>query len=263
MRKQIEGQLSLFDFIPKPEPKSQWVLPCDTCGYDIKGCCDYDYHKNNDYCVLGDKWIPKNDSEMAPGYYKAPGGEDAQICKHSGHTCNKQELWKIADTLDEIMCPHVCCRSCNTRLCGARCNGSEEPKADIVKMFGKEWNPLSEKPEGITQYDDLEILGPYKSVYGERWSCCEAKLKDGEVVAYNVPWDIPKPDWQFWRLKEKVYPVDIIGICDDPVCPKCGYEFETTKSCKRYEVDCERCPECHVRVDWTPWHRANDEEDEG
>ena len=191
-------------------------------------------------------------------------------CNFSKHTCNKEELWRIADTLDMVACPQVCCRSCNVRLCGARCNGSEEPKpfmnppeepkADTITMFGKEWHPLSHKPEGITRYDELSILGPYKSVYGERWSECPAIYKDGEIIALDVPWDIPKPDWQYWRLKEKVYPVDIMGICDDPFCPQCGYAFETTRTSKNYEVDCERCPECHIKVDWTPWHRRNDDE---
>lgn len=37
------------------------LLPCDTCGWDIKGCCDYD---NEDmYCIDGDAWKPK---EMDP-----------------------------------------------------------------------------------------------------------------------------------------------------------------------------------------------------
>lgn len=54
--------------------------------------------------------------------------EKNKICEFSGHSCNKTELWKIADSLDELQCPHVCCRKCNTQLCGARCNGSEEPK---------------------------------------------------------------------------------------------------------------------------------------
>ena len=60
-----EGQMSIFDFIPYPEPKTQRELPCDTCGHDIKGCCDYDYINNHDYCVLGDKWIPKAPEEGA------------------------------------------------------------------------------------------------------------------------------------------------------------------------------------------------------
>lgn len=214
-----EGQMSIFEFIPYPEPKTQWELPCDTCGHDIKGCCDYDYINNHDYCVLGDKWIPKAPEEVAAAPtedFMNPPEEAAKaadhkarkayvdallmkkhteiekipFCEHSKHSCNKKELWKVADTLDETQCPHVCCRMCNTRNCGARCNGSEEPKP----------------------------------------------------------------------IEEKVYPLDIKGICDDPYCPQCGYAFETIKTCKNYEVDCERCPECHVKVDWTLWHRINDKE---
>lgn len=49
------------------------------------------------------------------------------VCSHSNHTCNKEELWKIADTFDDINCEHVCCRACSVRGCGVRCNGSTEP----------------------------------------------------------------------------------------------------------------------------------------
>ena len=62
-------------------------------------------------------------------------------CSFSGHTCNKQELWKIADSLDALQCPHVCCRRCFTKLCGARCNGSEEPappKSQITDDYIRE-----------------------------------------------------------------------------------------------------------------------------
>ena len=60
--------------------------------------------------------------------------------------------------------------------------------------------------------------------------------------------------------KPHIYPLDIKGICDDPYCPQCGYAFETTRTSKKYEVDCERCPVCHIKVDWTLWHRLNDDE---
>lgn len=51
------------------------------------------------------------------------------LCKHSQHKCNKEELWKIADSLEaQEKCPRVCCRDCKVKLCGARCNGSEEPQ---------------------------------------------------------------------------------------------------------------------------------------
>ena len=105
-------------------------------------------------------------------------------CSFSGHTCNKENLWEVADTFDDFLCPHVCCRQCNVKLCGARCNGSEEPT-------------------------------------------------------------------------EKIYLLEIKGLMDDPYCPKCGYGFWTYG--EKNETDCERCPQCHIRVDWMPWHRANDE----
>ena len=53
-------------------------------------------------------------------------------------------------------------------------------------------------------------------------------------------------------------PVKIMGLCDDAYCPNCGYGF----FCTSRDIDCEICPECKIRVDWTPWHRVNDEEDE-
>ena len=58
------------------------------------------------------------------------------------------------------------------------------------------------------------------------------------------------------ELDKIVYPVEIYGLMDDAYCPKCGYCFWETR-----ELDCERCPVCGIRVDWTPWHRINDEED--
>ncbi len=105
------------------------------------------------------------------------------ICQYSRHTCNKQSLWEVAHSLDNIICPELCCRYCSVTNCGARCNGSSEPK------------------------------------------------------------------------KEKVYDVDIRGLLDDAFCPKCGYPFDEFKG----QVDCERCPECGIRVDWTHWHRMNDD----
>lgn len=54
---------------------------------------------------------------------------------------------------------------------------------------------------------------------------------------------------------KKVHPVDIKGLCDDAYCPECGFSLDEFK-----HKDCERCPECGIRIDWGPWHRANDEE---
>lgn len=191
-------------------------------------------------------------------------------CGFSGHTCNKTELWRIADEFDDITCPRTCCRNCDVRLCGVRCNGSEEPKvkrgpSEMPPSFlhlDEEWQPIGEKIEGITRTDRLEVCGQYRSMskYAENgflWSRCPAYYDGKEIIATDVPWDIPRPVWKYWRLIEKVYDVDIRGLCDDAYCPKCGAELDEYKY-----LDCEKCPHCGVRITWDSWHRANDEDNE-
>lgn len=73
-------------------------------------------------------------------------------------------------------------------------------------------------------------------MFSEKYEC------DGQMNIYDF---IPK--------KEPVFKVNIKGLCDDAYCPKCNYPFNETK-----ELDCERCPICQTKVDWTPWHNLND-----
>ena len=189
-----------------------------------------------------------------------PEGLPKDICQFSQHKCNKAELWRVADELDELQCPHVCCRRCNTRLCGARCNGSEEPQkaGDTVKMWDRDWYSFEVNPKdkGITEYDQLEVTGPYTYNDKEHWSVCQASLEGDKVVALDVPWDIPRPQWKYWRLRYKIYPVVIKGLCDDAYCPNCGRGFMDPM-----ENDLSECPLCHTKVNWEPWHKANDNEE--
>lgn len=54
----------LNNWMPKIETVTREYdkdFPCDTCGYDINGCCDYD---NEDmHCVCGDMWKPKKSED--------------------------------------------------------------------------------------------------------------------------------------------------------------------------------------------------------
>lgn len=53
---QCEGQISIFDLMSPKESESDF--PCDHCGYCAHGCCGYPCTPD-DYCILGDKKIPK------------------------------------------------------------------------------------------------------------------------------------------------------------------------------------------------------------
>lgn len=84
---------------------------------------------------------------------------DKPVCKYSQHSCNRKELWKAAHTLDNIECPEVCCRKCEVKACGARCNGSEEPK-DKVKC--KKAAECEAYPDGCGGSIEDCKDGPYK-----------------------------------------------------------------------------------------------------
>ncbi|MBQ1575213.1 MAG: hypothetical protein IIZ78_29120 [Clostridiales bacterium] len=86
----MDGQMNIFDFLPDPNKKPE----------PTSAPIQYYDTKQRDY-----------------------------ICQHSGHSCNKKNLWEVADSLDDTQCPHICCRLCSTKGCGARCNGSQEPRA--------------------------------------------------------------------------------------------------------------------------------------
>ena|GEM_PF-6953368 len=216
----IPGQMTIFDFL-KEEPKApgtggifrylrygphtvipevaeqtrqyltehgvpDWVtwdknsLPCQNCTwFDGKTCCSggHTCHFEFDYLVCD--MFRQSITERKPSTVGDVWTMDRKTCKHSGHICNMFELHRVADSLDDIPCPHKCCRECSVKGCVARCNGSSEPKDKV--------------------------------------------------------------------------PVIIKGLCDDAYCPKCDYALDEHQSCDK------ACPKCHTPLDWTPWHKLNDD----
>lgn len=116
------------------------------------------------------------------------------------------------------------------------------------------WISFAIKPKSIDERLRLEVLGKYKYENKERWSQCPAYFDGNEIIAQDVPFDIPRPEWKYWRIKP--VSVDIVGICDDAVCPICGHEFLYPQ-----ENDLEICPGCGQRMDWSRWHYINDNEE--
>ena len=122
----MDGQMTIFDF---PEYLPEEKIPNKVVPEECKQCVDIGkiYDSNGKYEI--DIYHCGIDGHPTKSESGRPGTKCIKnhICKHSGHTCNKEELWKVANTLDGITCNRVCCRQCDVRLCGARCNGSEEP----------------------------------------------------------------------------------------------------------------------------------------
>lgn len=196
---QLEGQMNIFDFIPDPNKKPEPIhwgpvfeylrygphtvvpearetvkkalnehgipeglhvekwhkFPCENCEYSKGGICYSGGHTcHYEYGIL-----------ICDGFKQTIMAckEGRKPCPHSEHACNKENLWEVADSLDDIICPHTCCRECSVKCCGARCNGSCEPVeqcADNVPQRAETYKEKNrEKPmKNLKRHKD-RILG--------------------------------------------------------------------------------------------------------
>lgn len=146
----MDGQISIFDFpeyLPEEKHtrfvrKSEYEsYHCELCGYNhplVRLVGDWPYQEKilTEECPNCKAIVDvPDDIRKEVEWYNRHIDESknrTNICKHSNHTCNKEELWKVANSLDGITCNRVCCRNCDVRLCGARCNGSKEPLQPLL-----------------------------------------------------------------------------------------------------------------------------------
>lgn len=174
--------------------------------------------------------------------------EDKPVCTFSGHSCNKKELWNVAQSLDNVFCPHVCCRKCSDRQCGARCNGADVPKQD-------QWNDIEVIQPEEGQFCLFEYLWTMHQKEDSKGQCT-GWWKDGKVSWLNMPYDIGRKRVIRWKAaeepKQEPVPVDIKGICDDGYCPECGGMQDDLA---------ERCQYCGITLDWTRWKKIQGMED--
>lgn len=166
----MDGQMTIFDFLPQEKPQEVKEKPKDKAICTQKDNCDaYGFGCGG---------------TVEPCRFGGTFHWDKKKCGFSGHSCNKEELWKVADSFDDIECPKVCCRGCDVKLCGARCNGSQEPAPKN--------KPMWDSPECSKDHTKLcnrwgDKLEDYKSdlpkgfaCAGCCWYCSEAPQHGGK-----------------------------------------------------------------------------------
>lgn len=162
-----DGQMSLFDFLdqpvkPKPKAKVKVKAPecCSSCKYWLGECRAEKKPVTKNSCNITGLECKAHTNKGCSMPDKCELLKEVvdnnNICEHSGHTCNKEELWKVAIEID-TQCPKKCCRLCDIKDCGARCNGAPKEPPRLLK-------------EGQIVYQILrcEII-PYK-VSGNSWT---------------------------------------------------------------------------------------------
>lgn len=109
--KQIDGQISIFDFLKPKTGELRGLLDdpyCPTCGNGLN-----DYVNQCDHCgqsISWEHWKDKLTNDT----------NDFTECIFKGGPCNHKNLRPVAREIG-MNCLHNCCNSCK-ELCGARCN---------------------------------------------------------------------------------------------------------------------------------------------
>ena len=73
-------------------------FPCDTCGHDINGCCDYD--DESDWCEMGSVWIPKKEESEQVETVEA---DIIQTVPSGEYDFEKVSQYALADLKSAIM----------------------------------------------------------------------------------------------------------------------------------------------------------------
>lgn len=103
------------------------------------------------------------------------------ICEHSKHECNREELWKIAATLDDIKCPKVCCRYCKQNIiCGAVCNGTQRKEVDIYGFMDDGMCPTCGNKQLQDLQEQCDDCGQMLS--WERWKVVNKEIKNENTL---------------------------------------------------------------------------------
>ncbi len=227
---ECDGQMNIFDFINKKKVKlvrkneyEPWR--CNNCGAKCPNRVIY-----GDWPFQGvriTKKCPGCRQEIdIPEDLQKIADRSNNYCTDSVSKCNRTEIWaKAAGD-----CPQTCCH---------RCVKDCEAKKELICRYT--WNVCIFSGHTCNKETLWEIADDFDEIQCPHVCCRQCNTRLCGVRCNGS--------------EEPKQPVNIKGICDDAYCPECDYQLDELK-----ELDCEQCPECSTRLDWTPWHRANDED---
>ncbi|WP_313132616.1 hypothetical protein [Anaerocolumna sp.] len=129
------------------------TFPCDTCGWDINGCCNHD-SSELDYCVRGDKWKPKTNTEINQDELEIVEADVVQTIPENEEdekefTNPEQYTYRdVDDELDKLMEYVEMYRKNNDIAPGRR---KAKMRLDAIILLDKEMRkpPVNEEPEPV------------------------------------------------------------------------------------------------------------------
>lgn len=159
------------------------TLPCDNCVYDKNGCCDYP-NTAEDYCVMGDKQIPKKCGGIDELYVRE------EKVKTEAHTQERKEESKEQEPQNE--------------LATAKCILEEQKKLlnDYLEVGGlPEMTVLKQKIMVAALASMVTELENMDSEHEEPEQPELPLLKNNDQRKY---WLMKYKDWGLWYRDERI-----------------------------------------------------------
>ena len=191
----------LNNWMPKIETVTREYdkdFPCDTCGYDINGCCDYD---NEDmHCVCGDMWKPKKSEDadhvetVEADIIQNPSADQddvedvAEIIDPEKYTCQD-----IRDELNKLIEYVGMYRKNNDTAPGRR---KAKMRLDAMVLLDEEMRkpPVIEEPEPVQP--ELPILknNDQRKEWAENYKAWGEWYYDEKIDCHYYKYDFPNGD---------------------------------------------------------------------
>lgn len=172
-------------------------FPCDTCGHDINGCCDYD--TENDWCEMGSAWISKE-----PEQVETVEADIIQTVPEDPERYTRLDVREELDKLTEYVESY--------RKDGGNFPGRRKAKMrlDAITLLAEEM----QKPAGAEPPKPVQPELPQEAIEAMQFRTPKKMVNAGDDL-YKCPTCKAIQVAEFWS--KKIY---------SKYCPVCGQALE-------------------------------------
>ena len=165
-------------------------FPCDDCGYDVKGCCDYP-ETPDDYCVCGNKKIPattQNDTAVATfDYSELDPDTAAKLENVTAEIFNVRKEY-IFTMAKKVAYAHDLLANCGNGKFGAWCESigiSRFTGNNLIKIVELFNNSTLEEQENLNKLTDGNIKLLYEASRPSAPPELVEQVKSGDITTHK------------------------------------------------------------------------------
>ena len=180
----------IFNEVKENEVKK--TFPCDDCGYDKHGCCNYP-DTPDDYCVMGDKQIPAAPTETAApaqntfDYSELDADTAAKLENVTAEISNVRKEY-IFTMAKKVAYAHGLLANCGNGKFGAWCESvgiSRDTGNNLVRIAELFGNSTVEEQMNLNKLTDGNIKLLYEAARPSAPAELVEQIKSGDITTHK------------------------------------------------------------------------------